>query len=190
MRNNQKTLAVILIIAVFLMPFMGNTALSHGIGSYTWYFDEYDQNESWTNNPGYMVDGNIYNFSSTSTAGDVQLLTGSTYESTHENGTIIKVEIRAFGYYTGRQQPAIVLRPVFNGSTDGDDHNFYPPFGLFNADWSAWFDITTDTNAPNPWIWNDIENLDCDVEAKPNPSGPDEWTLYCSKVEIRVTYIT
>ena len=190
MKSNGKAILCVLIATIFLIPLIGNSVLSEGRGSYTWYFNDYDENEAWETNPENMVDGNTSTFASTSTAGDVQLLNESTYEPTHENGTIIKVEIRAHGYYTGQQQPAIILRPVFGGTADGDDHYFYPPQGLFNANWSVWFDITVDRNAPFPWEWTDIRDLDCDVEARPDPAGPDGWTLYCSKVEIRVTYIT
>ncbi len=187
MKNKHKAISIILITVVFLMPFMGNTVVSEGRGSYTWYFNSYNPFEAWETNPQYMVDGSTNNFSSTSTASDVQHLTGSTYEPTHENGTITKVEIRAHGYYLWSGNDVdIILRPVFPGG-DGDDHTF--DCGTFPG-WSAWFDITADTNHPDPWEWIDIRDLDCDVEARPNPAGPDEWTLYCSKVEIRVTYTT
>ena len=67
-------------------------------------------------------------------------------------------------------------------SSDGDNHIFSPGT---NASWSEWFDITADTNAPRPWTWTDVDNLG-DVESHSTTIWP--FTLYCSKVEIRVTH--
>ena len=93
-------------------------------------------------------------------------------------GTITKVEIRTYGY--GSNGAAFInFTPVFVGG-DGDiqvTNNWVSP------GWSAYYDITNDTNAEDWAGWNDIQNLDIDV--KGNGNG----TVYCSKVEIRVTYI-
>jgi hypothetical protein len=53
--------------------------------------------------------------------------------------------------------------------------------------WSQWFDITFDPFAPQSWTWTEVDNLDCDVIAENEPLRPP-FTLYCSKIEIRVTY--
>jgi hypothetical protein len=74
----------------------------------------------------------------------------------------------------------IILRPVFSGG-DGDDHVFVTSS---SAVWSSWFDITDDTNISGKWDWKEMPVLFCDVESDLS-SG---FTLYCSKVEIRVTY--
>ena len=44
-------------------------------------------------------------------------------------------------------------------------------------------DVTSDTNAPAPWTWTDVQNLDCDVIYKPHSASGS-----VSKVEIRITY--
>jgi hypothetical protein len=87
------------------------------------------------------------------------------------------VEVRCHGKRSGSglSAPDIVLQPL------GANHVFTP---TATANWSSWYDITNDPAAPNPWTWTGVDNLDCEVEAKVQPS----YTLYCSKVEIRVTY--
>ena len=150
----------------------------------TYYFDSYDDvpfGEAWATNPSYMVDGNPSNPASTTTNSDVELCDGNNCSGSYL-GEISKVEIRASGYYSGTKRD-IFLRPVFGGTTDGMDYRYETSnFGLA---WSPWFDITNDPYAPQSWTWTDVDNLDCDVEVGP---GALEFTLYCSKVEMRVTY--
>ena len=49
------------VMAIFMMPLMGNTAVASDL---TWYFNRYDNSEAWETNPIYMVDGdeNTSNF--------------------------------------------------------------------------------------------------------------------------------
>ncbi|UCF13476.1 MAG: hypothetical protein JSW06_04255 [Thermoplasmatales archaeon] len=150
----------------------------------TYYFSGYNVGEAWSSNPGYMVDGNLGNYASTGTNGDIELCNLNTCEG-EDLGEIYKVALRAYGYYS-EGQCNITLRPVFNVGSDGDNHTF-----TLNSDppsWSQWFDITEDTNAPSEWDWDDIVKLDCDVEVDAG-SGDPEFVSYCSKVEVRVTYI-
>ena len=49
---------------------------------------------------------------------------------------------------------------------------------------SEWFDIPSQTG--KEWTWGEIKNLNCDVES--DSALGDRFTLYCSKVELRVTY--
>jgi len=165
MNKNKATMCLIIAI-IFLVSFIGNTAVSRGTYQLTWYFDEYNQFEAWTTNPEFMVDGDLNNFSSTSTDADIENLISSTYDPSHQTGTIIKVEIRARGKYSGGQQGTIILRPIIR-ETDGSNYYFTPNS---TADWSQWFDITSDN--PNPWAWQDIDSLDCDVEADIDPEPP------------------
>jgi hypothetical protein len=77
------------------------------------------------------------------------------------------------------------ISQYFNGTTDGNDYTFATES---SAGWSRWFDITNDglrLSYPSAWTWAEVRDLDCDVEAE-NLFG--FWTLYCSKVEVRVTY--
>jgi PKD repeat protein len=152
----------------------------------TYYFNSYDDSpfgEAWATNPVYMVDGSTSNYASTTSNGDVELCIGNNCSGT-DLGTIINVALRVKSYYTGSQRDTI-LRPVFGGTNDGADHT-YQTSAI--ETWSQWFDITNDPFAPQSWTWSDVDNLDCDVVAEDSPMAPP-FTLYCSKVEIRVGYI-
>ncbi len=151
----------------------------------TYYFDSYDDapfGEAWATNPSYMVNGNENNHASTGVDGDIELCNSNSCTGT-DLGTISLVELRVKSYYSSGQRDTI-LRPSFGGTTDGLD---YPYQTTVMDTWSQWFDITRDPFAPPSWGWSDVDNLDCDVEAENAPMGPP-FTLYCSKVEIRVTY--
>jgi hypothetical protein len=151
-----------------------------------YYFDSYESGgpKEWATNPGYMVDGNISTYASTAINLDLERCNNNTCDGT-DLGTITKVEIRCYGYHAvGWCQADIILRPIIN-TKPGDDHTYVTPI---SGNWSQWFDITDDTNAPADWQWNDIKDLFCDVVAQKDPMGPPTFTLYCSKVEVRVTY--
>ena len=145
----------------------------------TYYFNSYDDRECWANTPSFMVDGSTSNYASTSTDEEVELCNDNTCNGT-DLGTILKVELRVHGYFSGNQRD-IILRPVFGGTTDGSNNNFQAPAA--QGAWSPWFDITYGLGAP--WSWSNIDNLDCDVEAGTGMLG---FTLYASKVDVRVTY--
>lgn len=149
----------------------------------TYYFDERDKTEIWATNPDNMVDGNTENYASTTSNGDVELCVSNNCSGSNLGG-ISKVELRVFGYYSVNHRD-IILRPVFNGTDDGSNYNYVTPS---EPSWSDWFDITDDEGrgaGESQWSWSDVKYLDCDVEAE---SGALEFTLYCSKVELRVTY--
>ena len=167
-----------LITTFFLMPLMGNTALA---SDQTYYFNSFDENEAWETDPEDMVDGDPDDYASTTTLGDVELCDGNTCIFGIANATTLRVELRVKGYADGAGN-YVVLRPVFNGTTDGSNYSWELVW-LGPPDWSQWFDITEDTNAPERWTWQDVANLDCDVEAI---RGEGSW--YISIVEIRVTY--
>jgi len=147
----------------------------------TYYFDSYDD-LSWHSNPGNMVDGSTSSYASTRETEEEEFCDDNSFDMGGEapSGTISKVEIRAYGYY-GEIGGAINLRPSFSEKS-GDYHFYNLPS---NGAWSSWYDITDDTNAPSSWSWIDVGNLDCSVIVAEIAEGD---TLYCSKVEIRVTY--
>lgn len=148
----------------------------------TYYFNSYSLLEAWETNPGNMVDADENTSAATTVDVDVELCTGNTCPGTYL-GTITKVEIRTKGFYNPfGVKAAINLRPVFEAG-DGDSHMFL--CGV-TAAWSQWFDITTDTNAPSPWDWDDVEGLDCDVVG--GKMLPGVFTLWCYMVQIRITY--
>ncbi len=154
--------------------------LWHDVSEKLYYFDSYDNMIDWATNPTNMVDGIISNYASTPSSGDIELCNGNTCSGSHL-GTISKVEIRCYGKYSGSGgggTPDIILQPAWPGGP----HIFSPST---TGAWSSWFDITNDPNAPDPWTWNDIDGLDVQVEAA---IPPGLFTLYCSRVEVRVTY--
>ncbi len=181
MKNKERTILCMLIAMVFLIPLIGNTAVA---ATTTYCFSEYDPLIAWETNPQYIADCDEHStMASTTIDDDVELL----YEPITSGGTpdtITKVEIRVCGYFTGGCYAWIILRPVFRLG-EGDDHNWSLPG---TACWSPWFDITEDTNAPDPWTIDDVTNLKVKVIAgMPTCPGP-YITLYCSKVEMRVTW--
>ena len=148
----------------------------------TYYFNSYDNGEAWATTPGYMIDGLLANKASTTVNGDVELCDSNNCSGS-DLGTISSVEIRVTSSYSGDSRDTI-LRPVFDGTTDGLDYTYHTmPF----LDSSPWFSITNDPYAPQSWSWSDITGLDCDVEAENDIMG-GPFTLYCPEVHVRVTY--
>jgi len=145
-----------------------------------YYFDSNTGEIIWQSNWDNMNDSNENTWADTQ-EDDQQILDENTCSGT-DLGTITQVDIRAKGYYQGAAND-ILLIPRFSGESNGDSHEF--DCGS-TAAWSQWFDITTDSNAPDPWTWNDVAALDCDVSTDRDAGG--EWQLFCSKVEIRVKF--
>jgi len=149
----------------------------------TYYFNGYNRGEAWPTNPGNMVDGNIStnaSINNMASSNFVELCDSNTCPSGCDLGTISKVEIRVRGHYSGSQRD-IILRPVYGGTDDGANYTFQTGT---SPGWSSWFDVTN-TSGETQWSWNDVRSLDCDVEAE---SDFGIWTLYCSKIELRITY--
>ena len=149
----------------------------HDACEVTYYFNDHDMYNCWTTNPLYMVDGSTSNYASTAINFDVENLISNTCSGS-ELGAISKVEIRAFGKYSGTGMPPI---HDINLLTLGAMHIFSPST---TGAWSSWYDITNNIDAPNPWTWDDVKILEVNVEA----AIGGLFTMYCSKVEVRVTY--
>jgi len=147
----------------------------------TYYFDAYDSGEAWDTKPEDMVDGTTDTFALSGGIGDIELCNGNTCLGT-DLGIITKVEIRIYAAAIQEGYDYIYLRPVFSGG-DGDNHDVGSL--SYDGEWSSYYDITSDTNAPANWTWTDIQNLDCDVEDYQDGGLS---TTFASKVEIRVTY--
>jgi len=156
----------------------------HDASEIRYYFNSYDEEEAWATSPGNMVDSSTSNYASTTVNPDVELCDGNTCSGSNL-GSISKVELRVYGYYSQSQRD-IILQPVFDGENDGGNYTFKTEN---EAGWSQWFDITNDAGrkAESQWTWNEVKNLDCDVKANYSIFSP-EFTLYCSKVEVRVTF--
>lgn len=151
--------------------------------SQTYYFNSYDSGvNEWSTSPSLMTDNNTGNYASTSSDTDLHRLTANTNAGS-DLGTITQVEVRIYSYQDNDTTGYITLTPFFGGSSTGDNHNLTPP--VSTGSWSSNVDITTDTNAPSPWSWSDIQNLDLDVIWNQNGGSN---TGFASKVEIIVTY--
>ena len=151
----------------------------------TYYFDSYDSSSGgdyWNYNPQHMVDGSEDTFAHQLNTDDVQLCLSNTCVAGTDLGVITKVELRALGAVYGPLYPRVVtLRPVFGGTNDGSDyaHTFS---NVRPGTWGDWKNITNDS-AISGWKWDDVIELDCDVEC-------DNVMLivYVYKVEMKVTY--
>jgi PKD repeat protein len=159
----------------------------HDASEVVYFFNDYKTEECWDGEPQSMVDGSVESFAFVSSGEKnvVELCYSNTCEGDNR-GVISKVELRVNGYHDG-ESGSIILRPVFGGVSDGENHSFETPQG--EAVWSSWFDITEDGQGPwglanNTWSWSDVKGLSCDVEA----SIEEEGQLFCSMIEIRVTY--
>jgi hypothetical protein len=142
-------------------------------------FNSYSAGEAWETTPANMVDGVLTNYATTNNNGDTQLLNANNNTGTNL-GTIISVEIRAYGDYTTAGDE-VRLRPVFTGG-DGDNHDGAVPS---TPGWGTWFDITTDTNAPGTWTWTNVQDLDVDVE---HYKSAAPGLVYVGQIDIQVNY--
>lgn len=181
--KRNKTLLCLLIATAFIIPLFGGNAVSDSRAQKIYHFNDYDTNEAWETNPQYMVDGDPDTYASTTDDTKKQRCNETNCSGT-DLGGIIRVEIRTKGYYSGGERD-ICLTPWFTGTEEGDDHIFDAPDQTGLNRWSDWFDITDDSNSHTFWNWTYIDSLD--VKVKPSGSGTP-FTLYCSIVEIRVTY--
>lgn len=92
-------------------------------------------------------------------SGDFIPSAASTFWFPDPSYDISKVEVRPIG--SGTQNATAI--PLFSRTTSGDNHTI-PSGGLSEFEW---FDITNDTNAPSPWTWQDIEDLNFKVKFTP-----------------------
>ena len=100
-------------------------------------------------------------------------------------GTIQKVELRAHCYKEG-EAANLTLQPVLEEHT-GQNYTATP---AGEPGWTPWFDITTDLGHGSSglftqWTWKEIDTLSCNVK-----SSLMDGVLFCSMVEIQVTYNT
>jgi len=146
----------------------------------TYYFDGYSSSD-WTN-PSRMVDGSTSTKATTEDADDVQTNNSNTCAGT-DLGPIAKVELRAFGR-SPTTDPACYthLQPIFSGGV-GTYTNADLPSDEY-GEWGSYINITSDSNAPSPWTWGAVQDLDCNVKSINKPVSTHD--VY--KVEIRVTY--
>jgi len=150
----------------------------------TYQYTSYDVYEAWDGDPENMVDGSTETFAFTHTNEDLQVCNGNTCPGSNL-GTIQKVELRAHCYKEG-EAANLTLQPVLEEDT-GQNYTTSPGG---EPEWTPWFDITTDFGHDSgefstPWTWEEIKILCCTVR-----SSMVDGMLFCSMVEIRVTYNT
>jgi len=144
-----------------------------------YYFNEWLTGYGWDTLPNNMVDGIETNYASTTVDDQYEYLENNDCPGT-DLGTITKVELRTYAYGDGDDQ--IILRPVFGGTTSGANYPFAPST---SGGWCPYQDITNDGNAPSPWTWSQIVELENYVYFNKVGKGN---TMHCGKAEIRVTY--
>ncbi len=178
----KKNILTYVVLAIFLVSMIGTNTVSAIEETYILPFGIYDEERDyWETNPSYMVDENPNNYANTTIVDDSQFL--MTAIMLDDLGTVKKVELRVRAYWTGATRD-ITLRPYFSGRDPGDLHTWYE-VPENDGNWSDWMDITTDTNANSFWDWRHVEDLCCLVTVGDGSSG---FNLWCSQVEIRVTY--
>lgn len=151
-----------------------------GSSNVTYYFDGYSDN-NWTS-PTYISDGEI-NTEAYANTDRSATLNSNTCTGAYQ-GYITKVEIRTRGRNYGFDGYFYVnLTPKFeSGVLSGSIYSFLTPD---STDYSEWFDITDDTNAPILWSWTNISNLFMQVNGDQTTSTIGGT---CNIVEIRVSY--
>lgn len=134
----------------------------------------------WTTDPDYIVDNILTTYAATANSGCQQGLQETNCDGT-DLGTVTKVEVRAYGYGDGNdridlcfaiENPDIVYQLTMPST----------------AGWSAYADVTADPHIDG-WTWAMVSVLPTAkrlfvVFNKVKGGG----TMYCAKVEIRVTY--
>lgn len=138
----------------------------------TYYFSDAVSN-LWEHSPQYMYDGNTASLAFTDIDGRIESLVANTCPGA-DLGTITKVELRCCA------------------QGDGDDRIDLQVIGGYKYQvtipdvlgWSAYVDITDDPRLTEK-TWAEIVALDVDVE---NVSVGKSNRMYCSRVDIRVTY--
>ena len=148
----------------------------------TYQFNSYNAGSTtWQTSPANIVDGSDTTFGRTNVNGDHILMDGNQYTS-GGTGTITKVELHCSWASNGTGAvPSLV--PVFGGTTDGDSHAVTTSNSTQTD--SAYFDITSDTNAPGTWSWSDIAALQGKITVARSGNRVD---IYY--VDVRVTYTT
>lgn len=105
-------------------------------------------------------------------------------------GTISKVEIGVEYYASLGSVAAADAYCYMNANTGGGDTGDYVENGasLNTSDAIWWTEITSGSNMPASWTWNDVENLFVDVWGENDDNKNNIWTLYVDAVHVRVTH--
>lgn len=178
----------------------------------TFCFNSYAIGEEWAKYPSRMVDCLMYNetysdcfpicfplcfnhdasdysYARTETSNEIQYCDGNA-SPVGRSTPITKVEIRVHSTAMNSCGPLTAyIRPIFSGG-DGDSHSWIPVNWTTEytpPEWSEWFDVTSDTNAPGTWTWTDINNLGVD-HWMVKSTCTDTNYLDTTRIEFRVTW--
>ena len=157
----------------------------------TYRYDNYSDIFNWYWHPERMVDGSLGTEAGAWYINESQwvfdlLDTDDDTPCPSSGFGIGKVEIRAYGWCS--QPPADVwinLTPVFGGTNNGTNITWIPPRYGSQRDYSPWYDITNDVNAPASWAWSDVQNLEANITYMTN--DPYVSTMYIFTIEVRVS---
>ena len=150
----------------------------------TFYFNGYSSS-NWTN-PQNMLNGNLISYAQAGLSAGTytQINNSNTTSDSTAVGSIIKVEIAIYATIGVGNVEEAYLYPLFGGSNEGTPISFITVGG-----WSAWSDITNDSQAPLDWTWQDLYNLGSKVKVKIGlPGGGPYDEAKVRQINLRVTY--
>ncbi|MCK4540294.1 hypothetical protein KAU09_04030 [Candidatus Parcubacteria bacterium] len=103
--------------------------------------------------------------------------------------TINSVEIGLEAYMEDLQADITVyVQPYFGGTASGTSYGFAQSvLGTSDEDVAHYYDVTNDANAPSPWTWSDIINLDIKLWGI-NNSNSRQRMFYIDQLSIMVNY--
>jgi len=133
-------------------------------------------------NPGNSYDANDATAATilTTTNFCSRTIQGNTHDNTRSVGRITKVEIGFLGSVSPNVWGTYKVRPKFTGG-DGT----WVDKGAGDPPNIVWEDVTTDANAPSPWNWTHVDNLDMEIVMTDNSIVQ---TLQLNLIYVRVTY--
>jgi hypothetical protein len=149
----------------------------------SYYYVRYDTS-TWLD-PENVVDGDTGTYGYTSTAGARISFTSSDCSGA-DLGTITKVEARIYGYGDGDDEIALGFD---EGINPGTQYGFVP---ASSPGWTGYIDVTNSEKVDG-WTWGKVKNLNSVMGGTIRPRLQFNKiakgnTIYCAKVEIRVTY--
>lgn len=134
---------------------------------FTIRFNSSSENSGWENSAN-LVDSSTSTYATGNETDSIRL-DNNTYVTSYQQGyygprNITNVYIRAYVQESNASKN-VTLMPYFPGGF-GDAHLLSY---RSSAGYTNWVEITNDTNAPSPWTWPDLKNLDCYLNASAGP---------------------
>ncbi len=133
-----------------------------------------------------VIDGNVNTCGQDNDSGESMIL--SSHNCNTNLGNIRKVELRFKWAWNNPTQTWAYITPYFNGTSQGSIYEATGNTGSnlgSGGQYTQWWDITEDINAPTDWEWTDLQNLDTGVGLIKNWWG----LMRIYIVELKVTYI-